>query len=119
MLITTVLLAVGVVAVFAGIRSLAIADSKARTADRLQRFAMQKINEIGTVIDPSTADMNGNFSDQGYPDTNWTADVATTNTTNIDKVTVTVTEGPEQQALSTMLYTAPAAGTTAGTGGTP
>ena len=117
MLVTIVLVGAGIVAVFGGIRALGVADSKARTAVLLQGLAQQKLSEFGAVTDPTGADTSGDFSTQGYPDATWNADVQTTDTDNIDKITVTAVQGREQQALTELLYVPPTTATSTATTG--
>ena len=114
MMVTVLLVGVGIAGVFGGIRALALAQAKAKMAERLQSLAMSKMNEMGAVTDPSSAATSGNFADQGEPNANYTVDAEATDTENLDKITVTVTEGTEQQSLTSLLYI-PAATSTSGT----
>ncbi len=113
MMVTVLLVGVGIVGVFGGIRALAAAQAKAKMAERLQVLALDKINEIGAVTDPSSAETSGNYADQGEPNATYTVDVETTDTENLDKITVTATEGTERQSLTSLLYV-PAATSTSG-----
>ena len=63
-LIAVVLVGVGVVAVFGGIRALTAAQSNAETADLLQRLAVQELNVVtSTTSDPTTANTSGDFTE--------------------------------------------------------
>lgn len=114
-LVAVVLVAVGLVAVFSGIAALNRAEARAHDAELLQSLAMQKMNEIGTVTDVTTADTSGDFEDQGYKDISWKLLVEPSGAENVDKVTVTATRGDIDQALTSLLYVPPTAGTTGAT----
>ena len=103
---------------FGGLRALAVAEAKAKMAERLQGLAMDKMNELGTVTDASSAETSGNFFDQGEPNATFTIDVETTDTENLDKITVTAIEGTERQSLTSLLYIPAATSTSSTTGST-
>jgi type II secretion system protein I len=115
-LVTTVIVAIAIVGVLGGIQSLTMADSKAQDAVLLQRLANEKLNDLRILQDPSTAGSSGDFSDRGYPDVTWSAEVDSTSTTNLDQVTITATRGKNDQSLTTMLYVAPQTTTATATG---
>ena len=115
-LVTTVLVGVAVVGVMGGIRSVMVTQAKAQTADRLVQLAAEKMEDVKILADPEDGGTSGDFSDRGYPNITWALTETTTSITNLDEVTVTVTDGKESQALDTLLYIAPAAGTTSVTG---
>lgn len=124
-LVTTVLVAVAVVAVLGGIRSLSQADIKARQAVLLQRLAAEKVNDLRILADPSQEGTSGDFSDRGYKDINWTADVEATSVSNVDQIVVTVAQGNATREVSTLVYipsstltSTSTSTTTARTGGT-
>lgn len=117
-LIAIVLVAIGVVGVFGGIRSLTAVQARAESADLLQRLAAQKLNEISaTTTDPTTANAGGDFSDQGYPDINWSVDVEQEDATDIDLVKVTVTRGTDEQTISVLQFVPPQTGSGGGSNG--
>jgi prepilin-type N-terminal cleavage/methylation domain-containing protein len=116
MLVTIVLITVGIVGVFGAIRAMAAADSKARTVDLLQSLAEFEMNQVGPVTDPTQIATSGDFTQQGYPLVTYTVTVETEDATNLDKITVTTSEGKEQATLVSLLYVPP---TTAGTTNTP
>ena len=116
MIMATLILSLAVVAVFQAIRALGVADARAHTADVLQSLAVDKMSEIGTVSDPNNLDSGGDFSAQGYPNATYTVDLETTDTTNLDKITVTTMQGNDKQKVTQLLYV-PAA--TASTTATP
>ncbi len=115
-LVAVVLVAIGLVAVFGGIAALNRAEVKARSAELLQSLAMQKISEYGAVTDPRSAETSGDFSDQGYSDITWRFVDEPSGITDVDKLTVTVAQGSEEQTLTTLIYIRP---TTSTTGTTP
>jgi len=103
-MVTSIIVAVAVAGVFDGIRSMAKTEVKANTADLLQRLAVEKVNDLEILSDPSVGGDNGDFSDRGYPDIMWTADVETASITNVDELTVTVSQGTDSQTITTMVY---------------
>jgi type II secretory pathway pseudopilin PulG len=111
-LVTIVLVTLAVVGVFGGIRSLTKADIKAREADILQRLAAQKLAEMGTISDPNTAEPDGDFSDEGYPDVTWTMEVEPSGTLNVSQIVLTATRGEETQSLTALVFVRPVTGTT-------
>jgi prepilin-type N-terminal cleavage/methylation domain-containing protein len=106
-LVAVVLVTIGFVAVFGGISSLNRAEAHARETELLQRLAMEKINEIGPVIDPQSADTSGDFSDRGYSDITWKMDLEPSGADNVDTLTLTTTRGEDSQPLITLLYIPP------------
>jgi|GEM_PF-1494556 type II secretory pathway pseudopilin PulG len=108
-LVTIVLVVVAVVGVFGGIRALTAADIKARDADLLQRLALEKFREFSSVTDPQTAEDTGDFTEQGYPNVNWSVEIEPSGAENIDQLTVTTTrsDGTNSQSLSGLVYTPP------------
>ena len=114
MLVTVVLVSVAIVGVLGGIRAISSSDLRAREAVLLQRLAVQKLNEMGAVTDPTTADNKGDFSDQGYPEATWTVEVQPSGTEDLDVLTVTVTRGQATQTLTGQLFVRPTTGTTGG-----
>lgn len=118
-LVTTVLVAVAVVGVLGGIRSIGAADVKARTADLLQRLAAEKLHDLKVLPDPSDAPDSGDYSDRGYADITWNLAIEATGANNVDQVTVTTTRGGDSQALTTLMFVSPSAGASDSTTGTP
>ncbi|MDX1935121.1 MAG: prepilin-type N-terminal cleavage/methylation domain-containing protein [Capsulimonadales bacterium] len=113
-LVAVVLVAIGLVGVFGGIAAINRTDSRAREAELLQRLALEKINEIGVIVDPTAADTDGDFEDRGYPEITWTLDIQPSGAENISRVTVTTTRENAEQTLTTLLFVPP--DTTANTG---
>lgn len=107
MLVTIVLVGLAMAGVFGGIRSLMAAEAKARDANLLQRLAADKLNEMGPVTDPRTADTSGDFTDSGYSDITWTMELETTSTLNVQQVTVTATRGNTSQTISSLVFLRP------------
>ena len=113
-LVTTVLVAVAVVGVLGGIRSIGIADAHARNADLLQRLAAEKTDDLRLLPDPSQGASAGDFSDRGHKDATWNLAVEATDTDDVDKVTVTASRGTDSQALTTLMFVRPTTGTVNG-----
>jgi prepilin-type N-terminal cleavage/methylation domain-containing protein len=111
-LVTIVLVTVAIVGVLGGIRSVKAADVKAQTADLLQRLATEKITDLRLLQDPSTGGTTGDFTDRGYPDITWSLEETNTSVTNLNQVTLTVTQGTESQSITTLVYIAPQTTTT-------
>ena len=116
-LVTVVLVSIALVGVLGGIRSIQAAAARARSADLLQRLASEKVGDIRLLSDPSASGNGGDFSDRGHSDISWTASVETTGTANVDKVTVTAIRGGSSQALTTLMFARPFAGTNPGAPG--
>jgi hypothetical protein len=122
MLVTIVIVAVAVVAVFNGIATITETDARAREADLLQRLACQKMAEMGVVFDPRTAENSGDFADQGYEAISWTVEAEPSDILNIEQVTVTAQRGEASQQVTGLVFQRPLAsadstGNTGGTGG--
>jgi prepilin-type N-terminal cleavage/methylation domain-containing protein len=118
-LVTTVLVSVAVVAVFGALRSLTRSEIRAREAELLQKLAVQKLSELGTVTDPKTSDNKGDFSEQGYADASWTLTIEPGRATDIDQATVTATRGDVEQTLVGLIFVRPTTTTANATGATP
>ncbi len=112
----TILVSVAVVGALGGIRALQGSEAKAKTADLLQNLAAEKLNDMRYLADPSDNGDAGDFSDRGYPDIHWTADIETSDVDNVDSVTVTVTQGKEAQTIKTMMFVTPQSSSTSGSG---
>ena len=120
-LVATVLVGLAVAGTLGGIRSLEAADAKAHDALLLRRLAVEKINDLRILPDPTQAGGAGDFSDRGYDDITWAADVEPTSVSNLDQVTITVTRGKDSQDVSTLIYvpTSTNTSTPAAAAGTP
>ncbi|MES2463910.1 MAG: prepilin-type N-terminal cleavage/methylation domain-containing protein [Armatimonadota bacterium] len=119
MLVTIVIVAVAVVAVFRTIASLTETDIRARDADLLQRLACQKMSEMGVVTDPRTAENSGDFADQGYEAVTWTVEVEPSGTLNVEQVTITAQRDEASQQITGLIFQRPlaSAGSTGSAGG--
>lgn len=115
-LVTVVLVSIAIVGVLGGIRAIKAADIKVQTADLLQRLASEKISDLSLLQDPSANGTEGDFTDRGYPDTTWSLQEDTAGITSLVQVTVTVTQGKESQALTTLMFVRPQTTTTTTTG---
>lgn len=114
MLVTVMLVSIAIVGVLGTIRVISASDLRAREADLLQRLAVLKLNEMGPVTDPQTADNKGDFTDQGYSDVTWQVEVVPSATENLDEITVTVARGDATQILTSYLFVRPVTGSTGG-----
>lgn len=124
-LVTVLLVSVALVAVMGGIRALGAADAKARDAELLQRLAARKMEELGAVEDPRTAEDSGDFEAAGHPEVEWTMTLEPSGAENVDQVTVTATKrgastaGGAEQSLTGLLFIRPVTGGAADAGGAP
>ncbi len=103
-LVTVVLVSIAVVGVLGGIRSIQAAGARAQTADLLQRLVAEKVGDLKLLADPSAGASAGDFADRGHPDITWTLSAEATSTTSLDKVTVTATQGRQEQSLTTLIF---------------
>jgi hypothetical protein len=76
----------------------------------LQRLVAEKLGDVKLLADPGAGASAGDFADRGHPDITWTAAVEATGTTSLDKVTVTATQGRQEQALTTLIFVRPSGG---------
>jgi type II secretory pathway pseudopilin PulG len=106
------LVGIGVTGVLTGIRSILATESRARTTDLLQRLAVGKLEEIGSVTDPRTAENEGDFTEQGYPEIQWSLTVETTDDASVSAVTVDAVKADNSQSVTGWVYTGTDTGTT-------
>jgi type II secretory pathway pseudopilin PulG len=114
-MVAGLLVAIALVGAMGGIRAISRAESRARDAELLQRLAQEKIEDLKLLSDPSQAGAQGDFSDRGYPDVTWDANVMNTSITNVDQVTITAKRGDEAQSLTTQIYVPPVSTTSSST----
>ena len=119
MLVTILLVGIALVGVFGGLRALTGSEIKARNADLAQRLAASKLAEFGPVLDPTTAESSGDFTDEGHSEVTWESSVESGTTTNVTRVTITATKDGTSQSLTGLIYTKPETTTTATGGTTP
>jgi type II secretory pathway pseudopilin PulG len=89
------------------------AEARTLQAEKLQRLAHQKLDEIIATQDFNS--QGGDFADQGQPNIQWTMTDDSTGVENLDQVIVTVTQDESDstaQTVQTLLYKAPQTGTT-------
>ncbi len=110
-LVTVVLVSVAVAGVLGGIRSIQAAGARARTADLLQRLVAEKVGDLKLLADPGAGANAGDFADRGHPEITWTLSVEATGRASLDKVTVTATQGSQEQALTTLIFVRSSGGT--------
>lgn len=115
------LVGIGVTGVLTGIRSILATESRARTTDLLQRLAVEKLEEFGSVVDPQTAENEGDFTEQGYPEIQWSLTVETTDDASVSSITVDASKADNFQTVTGWVYSGSGTDTTSPTpaGGTP
>ncbi|MCC6445835.1 MAG: prepilin-type N-terminal cleavage/methylation domain-containing protein [Armatimonadetes bacterium] len=110
-LVSVLLVSVALVGVMGGIRAISLADIKAQKADLLQKLAFQRMNELVVEAQTNAAEDSGDFTEQGYPDIAWTADIQPdSEVANVSYVTVTASQGEVSQSLSGLIYARPTQG---------
>lgn len=112
MLVAILFVAIGMVGAMGGIRAIYQAEIKSQRVELLQRLAFQKMNEISAAQDPNNGNLSGDFSDQGYNDIRWQQQTVASGTTNVNQITVTVTQGLDSQSLTWFLFVQPTTTTT-------
>ncbi|CAN5421795.1 hypothetical protein BH11ARM1_BH11ARM1_06850 [soil metagenome] len=120
MLVATVILGVGVAAVLGAYASISSSEDRARTVEKLQRLAVDKFSEMRATNDTFTANDNGDFSDRGDDNINWSMEVEPSGVENLQAVTITVTQSnagntaPEAE-VTQLVFVQPPATDTGGT----
>jgi hypothetical protein len=102
MLMTTLFVAIVLTAVMGSIRALAIADTKAHRSETLQRLAVEKLNEILSTTDVTTAETQGDFSAEGYQAVTWQMRLTSSGTTDLDIVTLTASYQGASQTVTAL-----------------
>ena len=97
--------------------SLSKAEAAARNAELLQRLASQKLSALRVEGDLRTAETSGDFSEEGYPDADWSLELQTTDDENVEEATITATRGDSEQRLSEQFFFRPTTTTATGTTG--
>ena len=90
-LAAVVILAVGVSSVLHGFTVLGRTELRMRTAEKLQRLAEDKYDELMATGQTSQSGLNGDFSDIGENGYSWSLDVEPSGVDNLNSVVVTVT----------------------------
>ncbi len=106
---TVVLVSVGVVGVFGGIAALTRTEARARDTERLQRLAAQKLEELGALGNLDSAELEGDFREQGSSAT-WSAERTAGVRTSVDRVTVTVTDRDRSESVTGLIFNRPVTG---------
>ena len=107
-LVAVVLAGGGIAALVTAIGSTERLEAKTIESEKLQRYAVQKLDEI-----IATADFNnqgGDFALEGEPGLEWAMSNETTSTENLETVSVTVTRADSEasgQTVSTLFYRVP------------
>jgi prepilin-type N-terminal cleavage/methylation domain-containing protein len=117
-LVTATLVGVAIAGALTALGQLARADSYAQNAELLQRLAAQKLTALQVEGDIRTAETEGDFSTEGYPDAEWSLELQTTTDENVEEATITATKGESQQVLSELIFFRPTTTTTTTTAGT-
>lgn len=89
-MVATVLVAVGVVAVYGAMSAITRTEHRTRQHEVLQRLAEDKYDEIVTTEATLTAPQNGNFSDRNLPKFTWKLESVPSGVENLQALTVRV-----------------------------
>ena len=99
--ISTLLLSVGIVAVVGSFGSALSTSSKLKKAELVERLAQQKLDELISTHTFDQSNLGGEFTDNDYA---WTATTQPTGVENLEAVTVRITKkgrNAEQAAEAT------------------
>ena len=88
---STVLVTVGLVAIISSYTALGRGQRISIETELMQRLVTDKYDELEATEALQTQSLNGDFSDRGYDNYLWSANVAATGTENLSALTVTVT----------------------------
>jgi type II secretory pathway pseudopilin PulG len=117
-LVAVALVGGGIASVVTALGATDRTEAKVLGAERLQRLAQQKLDEIVATEDYNTT--SGDFSDEGANGFEWTMTDDPSGVENLDTITVTVDKSNGtggSQTVSTLVYRSPAStGTTLGGG---
>lgn len=112
-LVSATLLAVGIAAVVRAFGALSDGEYRVRTAERAQRLAVAKYEELVSTGQTDTASLEGDFAEEGEPDFEWTAEVVPTGTENLEALTVTVVRSGDDRSpeavIEGLVYRTPTA----------
>lgn len=108
------LVGIGIASCMAGLAAMAKNDRLIVERETLQRLATQKYDEVISTGLIDSAELSGDFSDQGQEKYEWAAAVEPSGEENLEILTVTVnrvgdTEGP-QAAIDGLVFRAPIQG---------
>ena len=112
-LAATALLAGGIAVVMGSLGALTKVESRFRDEDRMERLAVQKLDDLVATIDTGASSQNGDFKDQGENRYIWSSDVEPSGVENLTAVTVTVhgandrSETGPAAKVTTLVYQAP------------
>jgi general secretion pathway protein I len=112
-LVAIVLLGVGIVAVYGGLASLTRVESRAREKETLQRLAVDKFEEISSTEQDPSVPLDGDFSERGLNDIQWSSRAEPTGVENLEALTVTVSfinarPGDSEGVVTGLVFTEPA-----------
>lgn len=120
-MVSTAVLAVGIVAVIGGYTNLARNQRIVFENERMQRLALDKYEELVATEAVQAQSLNGDFADRGDDRYLWSASVTPTSTTNLSTLTVTVTPRNDSTSpgsvLNGIIYQQPQTITGSSTGG--
>jgi len=108
-LVAVVLAGGGIAALVSAIGATTRGEAKAIQSEKMQRLAVQKLDEVIATQDFNS--QGGNFADDGEPDMDWSMTDDTTSVENLEQVTVTVSKSNDSntsQVVSTLFYRRPA-----------
>lgn len=121
--VSVALLAIGIVSVLGAYAGLTTQQTKANATEQMQRYALDKYDELVATQSLQTESLNGDFSDRGDDSYTWTADIEPTGIQDLSSLTVTVQpqsgpDGSMEATASGLIYIPPQTSTTPA-GGTP
>lgn len=89
-LASVVLIAIGIVVLTEGLNAFGRSQTRALEAEKMQRLAIRKYDEIVATGLLPTGESSGDFADVGAEPYKWTAERTPTGTANLDSITVDV-----------------------------
>lgn len=111
-LVTTTLVGVAIAGALVALGRFSRADAYAADAELLQRLASQKLAALQVEGDIRTGESSGDFTDEGYPEAQWTLEMQTTDDSNVEEAVLTATKGDSEQVLSELIFFRPTTTTT-------
>lgn len=97
-MVSVIVVAIAVVGAITALSAMTRSEDRALTTEKMQRLASEKYDEIISTEDYINTSLSGNFDDRNESGYSWQVDVATTDETNLDSITVTVTKDSGSQA---------------------
>lgn len=107
-MVGVVILAIGIVGALTSFGTLIRVEDRARQTERMQRLAQDKLAELVATGQAATSS-NGDFTEQNEPGYTWNLEVNTSGITDLNAVSLTVTQTGANGStrLDTLLYVPP------------